>query len=128
MNILERLKSWLGQRSATEQTSTGNTLRDTVRQNRPRAPAKTANPRQAVPRRQPEFVELDPQVVGKIEDNGPGKNVLVRNKFLREETGTHETLTILDDSIVDSGEETGIDPYNSGRFDRSRNWDKRFRN
>ncbi|HEX5788971.1 MAG TPA: hypothetical protein VFY03_12380 [Woeseiaceae bacterium] len=62
-----------------------------------------------------------------IADLGPGKNVLVRNKFRREDTGTHETLTIVDDSAVQTGEETGIDPYNTGKFDRSRNWDKRFR-
>lgn len=80
------------------------------------------------PPRIPEVVELDPQFAGHIEDSGPGKNVLIRNKFVREETGTHETLTILDDSLVDSGEEAGIDPYNTGGFDRSRNWDKRFRN
>ena len=52
------------------------------------------------------------ELEGRIESNGPGKNVLIRNKFVREDTGTHETLTILDDSIVDSGEEAGIDPYN----------------
>ena len=52
---------------------------------------------------------------------------LIRKKFVREETGTHETLTILDDSIVDSGEETGIDPYNTGEFDRSKNWEKHLR-
>ena len=46
---------------------------------------------------------------------------------MREDTGTHETLTILDDSIVDSGEETGIDPYNTGEFDRSKNWEKHLR-
>jgi len=63
-----------------------------------------------------------------IDDAGPGKNVLIRNRYRREDTGTHETLTILDDSMVDSGEETGIDPYNTGNFDRSKNWDKRFRN
>lgn len=62
-----------------------------------------------------------------VESVGPGKNVLIRNKYQREDTGTHETLKILDDSMVDSGEETGIDPYNSGSFDRSKNWDKRFR-
>jgi len=62
-----------------------------------------------------------------IESLGPGKNVLIRNKFVREDTGTHETLKILDDSLVDSGEESGIDPYNTGGFDRSRHWDKRFR-
>ena len=52
---------------------------------------------------------------------------LIRKKFVREDTGTHETLTILDDSIVDSGEETGIDPYNTGEFDRSKNWEKHLR-
>ena len=128
MNMLERLKNWLNLRSSAEQDSSGKTLQNTLKKSRPRPAAKAATPKQAVPRRQPEYVEVDTQISGKIEDNGPGKNVLIRNKYVREETGTHETLTILDDSIVDSGEETGIDPYNTGRFDRSRNWDKRFRN
>lgn len=64
---------------------------------------------------------------GVIESGGPGKNVLVRNKYGRDESGTHETLTLVDDSMVDSGEESGVDPYNSGQFDRSKNWDVRFR-
>ncbi|MDH3748298.1 MAG: hypothetical protein OER97_08825 [Gammaproteobacteria bacterium] len=72
--------------------------------------------------------KLDPHVAGKIESSGPGKNVLVRNKYQREDTGTHETLKILDGSATESDEETGIDPYNTGNFDRSKNWDKRFRN
>ena len=59
------------------------------------------------------------------EDLGPGKNVLIRNRFVREDTGTHETLKILDDSMIETDEETGFDPYNTGNFDRSRNWDKR---
>ena len=50
--------------------------------------------------------------------------VLIRNRYVREDTGTHETLKILDDSLIDTKEETGIDPYNTGRFDRSKNWDK----
>jgi len=79
-------------------------------------------------RRGAEYVEPDPALSEDIEEDGPGKNVLVRNKYQREDTGTHETLKIVDDSVVDSGEETGIDPYNTGNFDRSRNWDKRFRN
>lgn len=59
----------------------------------------------------------------------PGQegDVLIRNRFVREETGTHETLKILDDSLIDSGEEAGIDPYNTGGFDRSRNWESRSR-
>ena len=61
-----------------------------------------------VPRPTPEFVEVDPSVHGRIEDRGPGKNVLIRNPYVREDTGTHETLKILDDSVIDSGEEAGI--------------------
>jgi len=75
----------------------------------------------------PEFSGTNEPIDGQVESTGPGKNVLIRNKYIREDTGTHETLKILDDSPVDSGEEDGIDPYNSGEFDRSRHWDKRFR-
>tara|TARA_R110002096_G_scaffold117236_3_gene254151 strand:+ start:11531 stop:11890 length:360 start_codon:yes stop_codon:yes gene_type:complete len=75
----------------------------------------------------PQFRPRQGQPAAKVEDAGPGKNVLIRNKFVREDTGTHETLKILDDSLVDSGEEPGIDPYNTGGFDRSKNWNNRFR-
>lgn len=61
-----------------------------------------------------------------IEDAGPGKNRLIRNKYIREDTGTHETLKILDGSLLDSDEESGIDPYNTGGFDRSKNWRNRY--
>jgi hypothetical protein len=87
--------------------------------------SRSSKPPKALPARQPEFVELDPRIEGKIEDRGPGKNALIRNKYLREDTGTHETLKILDDSIVDTEEESGLDPYNTGQFDRAKNWDKR---
>jgi len=33
----------------------------------------------------------------------------------------------LDDSLVDPDEEAGIDPYNTGGFDRSKNWNNSFR-
>lgn len=87
--------------------------------------ARNQRPKQAVPKRQPDYVNLDPRVGGRVEDRGPGKNVLIRNKYLREDSGTHETLKILDDSIIDTEEEEGFDPYNTGQFDRSRNWDRR---
>jgi hypothetical protein len=88
---------------------------------------KRSTPKQAVPRRQPEYVDLNPHIAGQIEDNGPGKNVLIRNKYVREDSGTHETLKIIDDSIIDTEEAEGIDPYNTGQFDRSKHWDKRFK-
>ena len=54
----------------------------------------------------------------------PGnKPPVVRHRYVREDTGTHETLKILDDSIFESEEPGGIDPYNTGRFDRSKSWD-----
>jgi hypothetical protein len=34
-------------------------------------------------------------------------------------------LKILDDSMIDTDEEEGVDPYNSGQFDRANNWKQR---
>jgi hypothetical protein len=62
-----------------------------------------------------------------IEDGGPGKNVLQRTRFVREDTGTHETLKIVDDAAGNRDDESGIDPYNTGQFDRSKSWDKHFK-
>ncbi|MEM6512355.1 MAG: hypothetical protein AAF660_05040 [Pseudomonadota bacterium] len=92
---------------------------------RPLEPTVTAPPKAEKPAS--ESLEIATHVEGQIEDGGPGKNVLVRKRFVREDTGTHETLTILDDSLVETDEADGIDPYNTGQFDRSRNWDSRFR-
>jgi len=80
-------------------------------------------PRRPVARRPDAIAGLQAHV----ETVGPDKNVLVRNKLVREDTGTHETLKIVDDSVVEWDEGHGIDPYNSGEFDRSRYWDTRFR-
>jgi len=55
-------------------------------------------------------------------DGEHGQNAPNRNKFVREDTGTHETLKILDDSLLEQEEEAGADPYNTGRFDRSKSW------
>lgn len=70
----------------------------------------------------PKVMDFSADVGGKIDDGGPGKNVLIRNKYVREDTGTHETLKIVDDSLLESDDEPGADPYNTGRFDRSRSW------
>jgi hypothetical protein len=73
-------------------------------------------------------VDFSSQIGGRVEDGGPGKNVLIRNKYVREDTGTHESLKIVDDTLLESDEEFGADPYNTGRFDRSKSWDTlRFR-
>jgi len=120
--MFERLKNWLKDRFADEDS----TLAEDLAMTGTHAATTQARPQQKVPRTNPEFVDADEDLSSEIESNGPGKNVLIRNKFVREDTGTHETLKILDDSLVDSGEETGLDPYNTGGFDRSKNWDRRF--
>jgi len=73
-------------------------------------------------------LRFDAEMGGRVEDGGPGKNVYVRSKYLREDTGTHEKLKIIDGSLLeDEVEEGGFDPYNTGQFDRSKNWNSRFR-
>ena len=120
--MMERIKNWLKERFSVNEASP---------QENPRKTGSfgpvTPTPPKKPPRPTPELVEVDSSLHSKVESQGPGKNVLIRNPYVREETGTHETLKILDDSIVDSGEETGIDPYNTGGFDRSKKWDQRFR-
>ena len=127
---MKRLFKWLASKVSPEKPAPSTSLRQTgYYASRNRNTAARARPRStpALPARQPEFVDLDPHFHGKLDELGPGKNVLIRNKFVREDTGTHDTLKILDDSMIESDEETGIDPYNTGRFDRSKNWDTRFR-
>lgn len=99
---------------------------------RSRPPAARITPRPAQTLKSPPRTQATrndaPGIKGRIEDGGPGKNVLVRNKYLREDTGTHDTLQIVDESLSQSSDEGGIDPYNTGRFDRSKSWDTfRFR-
>jgi hypothetical protein len=126
---MKRFFRWLANKLSPQEPSvrpdlsqTGAHLRQPARHPAPRS----ANVKQAVPSRQPEVIDFDADTMDHIEDLGPGKTVLIR-KYLREDTGTHETLTILDDNAIDTREELGIDPYNTGKFDRSKNWDKRFR-
>ena len=120
--MMETIKNWLKGRFPAREDA-GKDLRATnsVRVKHLRPPPKPAV------ESGPDVVEVDPDLHGRIESLGPGKNVLIRNRMVREDSGTHETLKILDDSMVDTGEETGLDPYNTGRFDRSKNWDQRFR-
>lgn len=92
---------------------------------KPRTEASQSNPAEGPVTS--EDVTLETKVEGRIESQGPGKNVLVQNEYQQENTGIHEELSIVDESAEDSDNAGGIDPYNTGQFDRSKNWDKRFR-
>jgi hypothetical protein len=119
---MQRLIKWLAKKIFPDKKAPDHSLRRTGDRRMPQA--RPAKPRQAV-QRHPKIdtVDFSTELGGKIEDGGPGKNVLVRNKYVREDTGTHETLTIVDDSLLEADEDGGLDPYNTGRFDRSKSWD-----
>ena len=117
--MFHRFLKWLGTRLFRKEPATEDSFRQTGVRVRP--PAARRAPQK------PEVVRFKPQVNGKIADGGPGKNVLVRNKLVREESGTHDTLKIMDASLLEAEEEAGFDPYNTGRFDRGRSWETRAR-
>lgn len=117
---MKRLIHWLSEKFAAKKPDSDRTLRQTGAYVIPR-PARQNAP----PKLEPvvlQNVDYSADLGGKIIDGGPGKNVLIRNKYVREDSGTHETLKIVDDSLLDSDEEFGLDPYNTGRFDRSKYW------
>jgi hypothetical protein len=119
---MQRFMKWLEMRffaSAEQPTVRPDVARPPKRAART-APAPGSAPVAAT--NDANLVQLEPEVYGRIETAGPGKNVLIRNRFLREDTGTHETLKIVDDSLVETGESAGFDPYNTGKFDRSETW------
>ena len=123
---MKRFFNWLADKISPEKAPPRV---DLTRTGQYTSPKKTSKPKkQAVPRSQPEYIDFDSNVDGRIDSGGPGKNVLRRSKYVREDSGTHESLSILDESIEEEKQDgEGIDPYNTGQFDRSKNWDKRFR-
>lgn len=122
--MMERIKNWLKQQFSAAGPPKSTDLRHSGAHDLP----PPLHPPIPVPRSDRKPVDLDPQVSGTVENAGSGNNVLIRNRYVREDSGTHETLKIIDDSLIDTGEKTGIDPYNTGEFDRSKNWGNRFRN
>lgn len=119
--MMDRFKNWLKNRGLDADEAAPVTFKKSGQQ------AKLRPKNRFQPQAAPNFIQPSTVRPKKPDDSGPEKSVLIRNKYVREDTGTHETLKILDDSLIDSGEEAGIDPYNTGGFDRSKNWNNRFR-
>lgn len=121
---MKRFLTWLKQRFSSDKFAPPSTARQ------PRAridPARGGKPATAKKQRKIAVstpLDISHESIGGIADGGPGKNILMRPRMVREDTGTHDTLKIIDDSLFDSDESDGIDPYNTGRFDRSKFWDK----
>jgi len=121
--MMEELKSWFKDRFSRAESPQPPRARaiGTYRQHLA-ATEKKADPLAPAPE-----VDVDPHVPGRIENQGPGKNVFVPSPYVREDLGTHDSLKILDPSLVEDDQEVGIDPYNTGVFERPSKWDQRFR-
>ena len=122
--MIKRLINWLKGDAAAE---TGRPVQQRRRVSVHASLHARATPSPAA-RPQPAVRQLGAGFEARIENAGPGKNVLVSNGEGVDDTGVREMLRLFDDAPLDPGESIGIDPYNSGEFDRSRHWDTRFRN
>lgn len=123
---MKRFFNWLADKISPEKAPPRVDVTKTGQHTTLKKPSKPR--KQAVPRSQPEYIDFDSSVEGRIDSGGPGKNVPGRSKFVRENVGTHDSLSIVGESVEDEEQDgEGIDPYNTGQFDRSKNWDKRFR-
>lgn len=82
-------------------------------------------------------VDFDANVPGEVETDDTGKNILIRDEDVIDDTSE---LRLLEDSLPDdsepeeAGDAAGVDPYNSGNFDvsevrrmKSRAWKARRR-
>ena len=118
---MNRFLVWLGLKLFGSKSPPSEPLRQTGARMapKPRPPKPVPPP--------PPKIDRSTVIESTIEDGGPGKNVLVRNRLVREDTGTHDTLKIISDEVFESKEESGLDPYNTGRFDRSKSWDSQNR-
>ncbi|HWM28587.1 MAG TPA: hypothetical protein VNQ14_09020 [Woeseiaceae bacterium] len=125
----QRFLRWLGAKLFQQEAAAEPDFQQTgVRVRPPHArPGETRAAETLTPDTRPEMVKFRAELGGQISDGGPGKNVLVRSKFVREESGTHDNLKILDGALFEEEEEDGIDPYNTGRFDRAKSWEFRSR-
>ena len=121
--MMEGLKSWFKGRFSLAESPPPPGARNTgtYRQRLAAAEKPADRPSQA-----PE-VDVDPHVLGRIESQGPGKNVFVPSSYVREDLGTHDSLKILNPSLSEDDQEDGVDPYNTGVFERPHKWDQRFR-
>ena len=105
----------------------GQSMKDAdLRQTEARIASGKQPPTKKTPARaQPETLEFPPGNPGSVSDGGAEKNVSMRSRYIREETGTHETLKIVDDSVFETDDdESHFDPYNTGQFDRSNSWNR----
>ena len=102
--MLNKLKNWLNDRFPNNDAASADRLKTT-------GTHSAARPNKAAAKKE--------------NDLALNEKTRKRNRLIREDTGTHETLTIIDESLEEPDEDASFDPYNTGGFDRSNNWKSR---
>jgi hypothetical protein len=102
--MLERILRWIAERKSTENNPSPQDLHSTGAHLRPHIVRSKNGRRRA-----------------------DTANTSDHKKPEQEKAATEDSLELIDDATAKSGEATGIDPYNTGGFDRSKNWDSHFR-
>lgn len=114
--MMRMLKNWFRNRfGAPEEQPQPPVVTGSYRQH-------MANSRQKASEQDSGEIDLEPRLHGTIETIGPGKNVFVRSEQGAENP---DALDMVDELSLESDTADGIDPYNTGRFDRSKKWDSR---
>jgi hypothetical protein len=119
---MARILNWLTRKSSDNSTSKHRS--DSTREPAVKESSRRTRVRAPEFGRQPEFVDLESRRRGHIGSDNSENGPFMKSQYIREDSGTHETLTILNESIPSLSEDDGIDPYNTGQFDPSRYWDK----
>jgi hypothetical protein len=116
MNNVNHFLVWLGRKLFPQEPVQKSTLQQTVK----RAKQNTGNGRSAAPG--DAAADFSAPVSDQMVVEGPANNASPRSKYVREDSGTHENLKIFDENLPDSDDQNGLDPYNTGQFDRSKSW------
>jgi hypothetical protein len=124
--MMKVLKKLFGRDSGRKPPPAGDTLTRSLR-----TPVSPKSVRETAP----ETVERDPRLSRRLQADAdkPPRSAREPDRDIGADRG--EDLISMDDQASDSMDEhgfemnggAGIDPYNSGKFDRSKNWDKRYR-
>ena len=138
--MLRRIKKWFGaQRDPEPWKANASNRKPVTAPRKVQVRSSRVAPTQRPPANEPSQGELtlasdvpsdeaiafdaELRLVEEVDSLGPGKNVLSHRTLYRVETGTYETLQLVDGPAVEEPVETvdPYDPYNTGSFDQ---WEK----
>jgi hypothetical protein len=115
--MIARLRNWLTAKTSKGESTSADQFTGSGRNAVAGQTAKRPSPRPA-----PSARSNKPATSRRADERQSSKNTATRNQYVREQTGTNETLKIFDHSLPEPEDDIAFDPYNTGGFDRSKNW------